>query len=75
MRKWMDKGAAKAERGTPAPRGVKEYVNNRRQHVWRQMNEKNSTQDESTQSDIDDNNDKQTNTRAQFLILQLSFPE
>ena len=22
MRKWMDKGAAKAERGTPAPRGV-----------------------------------------------------
>jgi len=22
MRKWMDKGAAKAEEGTPAPRGV-----------------------------------------------------
>ena len=22
MRKWMDKGAAKAEGGTPAPRGV-----------------------------------------------------
>jgi len=22
MRKWMDKGGAKAERGTPAPRGV-----------------------------------------------------
>ena len=27
MRKWMDKGAAKAEGGTPAPRGLPQSEN------------------------------------------------
>ena len=32
MRKWMDKGAAKAEGGTPAPHGVTHLGSNQ---AWR----------------------------------------